>query len=251
METRKYAFAFLACMALYSYSNVFVSAQAGMDPAALLQLAKAMSWEQKANFLLMIVQNNGDLVKNFILNNEPVFQALQDFILKLLSFDSPSGVLAKKALPWLLGGLRTAIPSALDNQAFLGILRTLVAEINAQGTNPKYNFTSGNTTLDRMYMSELIGDLNYLEIIQKVATMRSFRDIVPYSSTNRQLDGQCYNDTMIFLDRLFAGDRWALDSKYNIELQFKFVSLFAQINMTLRNCGLQDASYSAASQSTE
>ena len=212
METRKYAYAFLALMALHSYCNINVS---GQSLAGVLQAVANQSWEQKANALLMFLPSFGDVLKKFILDNEQVFQALQDFILKLLSFDSASGVLVKEALPWLLGGLRTAIPSALDNQAFLGILRTLVAEINAQGMNPKYNFTSGNTTLDRMYMSELIGDLNYLEILQKVATMRSFRDIVPYSSTNRQLDGQCYNDTTLFLDRLFAGDRWALDSKYN------------------------------------
>ena len=215
MEKRKIAYAFLAFVTLHGCLNVIVSAQGGLITPDLLKMVASMPWAQKADLLINILDNNEPLLKKYILAHEDVLQALQDFVIRLLSFDTPSGVLVKEALPWVLGGLRTAIPSALDNQAVLGILRTVITEINAQGMNPKYNFSSGNTTLDRMYfMSNLLGDLDYLGLIQNVLTMRSVRDIVPYKSTNRQLDGQCYNDTMVFLDRLFAGDRWALDSKY-------------------------------------
>ena len=219
MENRKFSYAILAFTILYSCCNVNVTAQlGGLSLDALKGLAEKLPWEGpfgKAELLKGIVTGNGELFKQYILDHEQMFQALQDFVFTVLSFDVPASVLVKEALPWALDSLQS-VPSALENQALLGILKTLITEMNAHGMNPEYNLTSGNATLDRMYfMSKLLGDLDYLGMVQNVLTMRSVRDIVPYKSTDRPLNGQCYNDTMIFLDRLFAGDRWALASKYH------------------------------------
>lgn len=221
MGTRKLLYVTMAVVTLFSNCYVNVTAQ-----TALLDKVKPflnIPWAIKAEFLkgIITVPDNAEKLKDYIINHEETFQGLQDFLLTVLSYDVPSNILVKEALPWALDSL----PSVLKNKKFLGILKTIIKELNRPGIKPEYVLNSGNVTLDRQYfMSKLLGDLNYLNIAQgilaqgiltqDILTRHSVRDILPYESTDRQLNAQCYNETMDFIDRLLAGDKWALNSKF-------------------------------------
>ena len=198
MDQRSLCYVALATMILISNSNVKVNALFSQSDAATIASIFNLPWNSKL-----------DLLKVVLMGSTEVLQTGQDFLQKVLNFDVPPNLLLSDMLPWAFGKL----PSALENEEFLGILDTVIKDLE-KSYKPEYSLNSGNSTVDRNYlMANLLANLDYLGVVQEILTMRSVRDFFPYSSTNRTLKEKCYNDTMGMFDSLFTGQGWALDSK--------------------------------------
>ena len=198
MDQRSIFYVALATMMLISNCNVNVNALFSQSDAATIASIFSLPWNSKL-----------ELLKAVLMGSTEVLQTGQDFVQKVLNFDVPPNLLLSEMLPWAFGKL----PSALENEEFLGILDTVIKDLE-KSYKPEYSLNSGNSTVDRNYlMANLLANLDYLGVVQEILTRRSVRDFFPYSSTNRALKEKCYNDTMGMFDSLFTGQAWALDSK--------------------------------------
>jgi hypothetical protein len=163
------------------------------------------------------------LIADLISQHPDMYQDLENSLLAalpLLSFDAPEGRFLGYVLPWALHHF----PDLLKNKEFLGIMKIFIKEVNAPNATD-WMLNSGNTTLDREYfMAHLLPALDYLGMVVKILQYRTVKDFFPYNSTDRQLNEQCYDDTMAFFDRLFHGDQWALNSAYLVAYIFSFFS---------------------------
>ena len=217
MPKRFFLYTALGIAILFGSCNVMVTSQpGGMDFNSLLN---QMSWDEKANML-----------KSFLLadTNHTLFKELQHILvaaLPILTFDGPQEVFQKDALPWALDTL----PLLLENKLFLKVVKIFIQELNRPGIKPEYKLNSGNQTLDRQYfMAKLLADLDYIGMAEHILAtpevlfafnkaylqvMNNVPELIPYESTDQQLNGKCYNNTMAMLGGLLAGQDWAVDSK--------------------------------------
>ena len=214
MTNRSFLYAAFVSAVLLGNRNVMVTSQLGSFD--VVKFLNNITWEGKA-----------DLLKGYLLKdpNHELFKQLQNILVAafpILSYDvPPNNLFQRAALPWALDKL----PDLLKNKVFLDIMKTFIHELNRPGIKPEYLLNSGNNTLDRNYfMYKLLSDLDYKGMAADVLTSPSVRnlymrlissvpDIIPYESTDRQLNGKCYNDTMTFLTGVLAGQDWAVDSK--------------------------------------
>ena len=214
MTNRSFLYAAFVSAVLLGNCNVMVTSQLGSFD--VVKFLNNITWEGKA-----------DLLKGYLLKdpNHELFKQLQNVLVAafpILSYDvPPNNLFHRAALPWALDKL----PDLLKNKVFLDIMKTFIHELNRPGIKPEYLLNSGNNTLDRNYfMYKLLRDLDYKGMAAGVLTSPSVRnlymrlmssvpDIIPYESTDRQLNGKCYNDTMAFLTGVLAGQDWAVDSK--------------------------------------
>ncbi|XP_045162819.2 uncharacterized protein LOC123527433 [Mercenaria mercenaria] len=170
------------------------------DNSMILSIVNGMPIRDK---LLFIAQA--------LMDHPAVYQDLEDSLvaaLPILEYDKPPERFLGYVLPWALHHL----PDLLKNEVFKGAIKIFIEELNAATETPDWYLRSGNATEDRdYYVSHLLSALNYYGMGADILQMKSVTDYFPYNSTDRQLNDQCYKDTMMFFDRLFAGDKWALD----------------------------------------
>ena len=150
-----------------------------------------------------------------------IFGSMKETVLTTLPLFQldPSGLLGGYVVPWLF----THLPDVLKNEMFVEIAKLLVIELNQLDPNitqlPEEITQLNNPSLALDYINyKILGELDFVGMAVDLLRSRSIRDFFPYpyNTTDRQLNEQCYDDMMVFSDRLLAGDEWALDSEYNI-----------------------------------
>ncbi|XP_060580455.1 uncharacterized protein LOC132737209 [Ruditapes philippinarum] len=189
-------------------SNV-PQAESQFDTSMIMGILKSMSTRDK---LLFIAQ--------FLMDNPVYYDDLERSLvaaLPLLVYDKPPGNFVGKVLPWALNHL----PDVLENDVFRGVMKIFIEELNAHNESSDWYLRSGELSADLdFYISHLLSVLDYYGMGVDILQMKSAADYFPYNSTDRQLNEQCYDDTMMFFDRLFQGDTWAFDSMYSSIYQF-------------------------------
>lgn len=193
----------LLSLCLFFSKVSHVESQLQLDSSAILSVVNNMPTRSK---LLLIA--------DLLLNHPSFYQDLENTLisaLPILGYDHPPGRFFSVILPWALHHL----PDLLENDAFRGIMKIFIEEINAHNATADWYLQSGNTTIDRDYFaSKLLSSLDYLGMGAGILKMKSVSDYFPYNSTDRDLRPKCYEDTMMFFDRLFVGEKWALNSMY-------------------------------------
>ena len=206
-------------LCLCVFLSTIPSAESQFDSSMVMSIVNNMKTRDK---LLMIAQ--------FLLDNEQYYKDLEKTLinaLPLLTYDKPPGRFANIMLPWALHHL----PDVLENDVFRGVMKIFIEEINAHNDSDEWKLKTGNDmnlALD-YYVSHLLSVLDYYGMGADILQMKSASDFFPYNSTDRQLNEQCYNDTMMFFDRLFHGDEWALDSMYIYCLYYNFKMIYSTI----------------------
>lgn len=160
-----------------------------------------------------------EVINEVLSNQTEALQAIRESVfaaLPLLQYDSPQGSFRNFVLPWMLKHL----PDLIRNEEFSGILGIFVTELNQHNITldwiPEEVLLAQNKSLNLEYIIRgLFNELDLIQMALDILRHRSFSDFFPYTAnfTDRQLNEQCYSDTMAFIDRLLVGEEWALDSK--------------------------------------
>lgn len=206
MSTSRGVLAFLcACVLLAGVTHV----HSQLDASTILSMAKNMPTTAKLA-----------LLNQLLAGNPQVYQKIENTLLAalpILGFDKPHGRFMGYMLPWAIAHL----PDLLKNDDFLGVMKIFIEELNAHNATADWNLGSGNVTIDREYfVAHLLSSLDYSAMGVDMLQRKGSQDYFPYNSTDRVLNDQCYTDTMVLFDRLFHGDKWALDSKYYLQELF-------------------------------
>ncbi|XP_052213782.1 O-acyltransferase like protein-like isoform X5 [Dreissena polymorpha] len=145
----------------------------------------------------------------------------------ILDMDEPPYWFTTLVLPWALKQL----PIVLNNEDIKDIIKNFIHEVETHSAALQSESYENTTHEDSVL--HLLGSLDYISIadgvVQKLFYNNStvlhllgsldyasiadsiIQKFFPYNSTDRPLSEACYTDTMVFFDRLFRGDDWALN----------------------------------------
>lgn len=165
--------------------------------------------------------NNTDMLRLFVdllADKTDITSSLKETVLAafpILHDDVPHGWFVKVVLPWLIKHL----PDLLRNDEFRGIAKIFITELNRHDQDlawfPDWVLQSNDRSAGLEYVFwGLMNELDFYGMAADILSYKSVRDFFPYNSTDRQLNEQCYEETMAFADRLLVGEEWALNSKY-------------------------------------
>lgn len=153
------------------------------------------------NAIMNTVIGKTDIVGTFVKSSPDILTSV------VMSLDGASDldpIIAKHLLPVISAKL----PSLLN--PLRKILYVFKEEVN------NINVTDFNMTDNDVFVEELIHHFDILHFVKSVLTMNAASEYFPRNAATHQLGltDTCYLHTMGFLDHLFRGEKWALESKY-------------------------------------